>query len=117
MPSPLAPSSVPGVTTPSKDKPNAVIGGATGILGQNVVTNGATGILGVGDFLGKVSNVNLWKRIGIVAIGVLMVWWAVLIFISTNKKIQGAVAGTAKKVISATPQGAAANIATGSIGL
>jgi len=48
---------------------------------------------------------------------VLLVWWGVIIFLSTNKKIVGAVNNTAKKVISATPQGAAANIATGSIGM
>jgi hypothetical protein len=69
----------------------------------------------VGSFLGKLTNVNLWRRIGIVTMGALFIWWGILIFLSNNKKIQGAVVDGAKKIASATPEGAAANLATGSL--
>jgi hypothetical protein len=91
--------------TPATDLPNTLTAGA------------ATPVTSVADFLGKLSNVYLWKRIGVVAVGVLLVWWGVLIFLASNKKIQGAVTSTAKKIISGTPQGAAANVATGAVGL
>ena len=73
--------------------------------------------LGIKKITNTLGNVYLWKRIGLVAIGVLLIWWAILIFLATNKKIGGAVTGAAKKVISKTPQGAAANVITGSVGL
>jgi hypothetical protein len=138
MPSPLAPSKpIPGVTSPGtgfKPNPNGKVAGDwgydangtpylpngktfTGLGGGTNITNPIPAITNVNEFLSKLSNVYLWQRIGIVAIGVLLVWWGVIIFLSTNKKIVGAVNNTAKKVISATPQGAAANIATGSIGM
>ena len=47
--------------------------------------------------------------------GALFIWWGILIFLSNNKKIQGAVVDGAKKIASATPEGAAANLATGSL--
>lgn len=85
---------------------------------QTTIQSGVAGtVTGINDFLGKLSNVYLWKRIGVVAIGVLLIWYGVLLFLSTNKKVQGALEDSAKKVISKTPEGAAANVATGSIGL
>ena len=122
MASPLAPKPIPGVTDkPLVDNPivNAIAApGATLLEASNQVADTTTNtVTGVSDFLSKLSNVYLWKRVGIVAVGVLLVWWGILIFLATNKKIQGAVSSTAKKVISGTPQGAAANIATGSLGL
>jgi hypothetical protein len=138
MPSPLAPAKpIPGVTstgTGFKPNPNGKVAGDwgydangtpylpngtvfTGLGGGTNVPNPLQAVTSVGDFLGKLGNVYLWKRIGIVAIGVLLIWWGVLLFLATNKKIVGGVTSAAKKVISATPQGAAANIATGSVGL
>jgi hypothetical protein len=140
MASPLAPTKpIPGVTNPPGYKPNPngknpgdwgydSIGTPylpngttfTGLGGGNpnaVIPNPVQTVNNIGDFLGKLSNVYLWKRIGIVAVGVLLIWYGVLIFLSTNKKIQGAVTSTAKKVISKTPEGAAANVATGAVGL
>lgn len=142
MPSPLAPSKpIPGVTTNPDGSTGSVAAGtyaAPGSLidqvrkGQrtldpakdipDVLTLGTytpvtTAVTSVGDFLGKLSNVYLWKRIGIVAIGVLLIWWGILLFLATNKKVQGALVDGAKAVISKTPEGAAANVATGSIGL
>lgn len=122
MASPLAPKPIPGVTDkPIVSNPVLDVVGAPGKVllesSNQVADNTTNAVTNVNDFLSKLSNVYLWKRIGIVAVGVLLVWWGILIFISTNKKIQGAVTATAKKVISGTPQGAAANIATGAVGL
>jgi len=90
---------------------NYNVGGAiTGTI-DNAVNTGQA----VGSFLGKLTNVNLWRRIGIVTMGALFIWWGILIFLSNNKKIQGAVVDGAKKIASATPEGAAANLATGSL--
>lgn len=144
MPSPLAPSKpIPGVTTnpdgssgssalgtyaaPGSILDQAKKGKALGLPNNglnpatdipNALTGGAYGAATtVGDFLGKLSNVYLWKRIGVVAIGVLLIWWGILLFLATNKKVQGALVDGAKAVISKTPEGAAANIATGSLGI
>jgi hypothetical protein len=138
MPSPLAPAKpIPGVTStgtgfkPNPDGKNAGDWGYdangtpylpngqtfTGLGGGTNLPNPIQAVTNVGDFLGKLSNVYLWKRIGIVAVGVVLIWWGILIFLSSNKKIQGAVANGAKAIASKTPQGAAANIATGSVGL
>lgn len=122
MPSPLAPKAIPGVTSPKETPtaPKVVVGDANGIVGQTSSTDKGFNILdptGVGAFLGKLQNVYLWKRVGIVVIGALFIWWGILLFLATNKKIQGAVATGAKAVISKTPEGAAANIATGAVGL
>lgn len=90
---------------PAKDLPNALTGGTYG-----AVTD-------IGGFLSKLSNVYLWQRIGIVAVGVAFIWWGILIFLASNKQIKGALVDGAKAVISKTPQGAAANIATGTLGV
>jgi len=130
MASPLAPKkAIPGVTpkqaTPTPDMRTP--GAATNANQTNPsftipnpidpIVNTYNAAASVPTFLGKLSNPYLWRRIGITAIGVLLIWWAVLIFLSSNKKIQSAVTSAGKKIISATPQGAAANVATGSIGL
>ena len=136
MASPLAPKkAIPGVTpkqatptnpnqgTPTnanQTNPAPTTGSGGGFSIPNPIdpiVNTYNAAASVPAFLGKLSNPYLWRRIGIVAIGVLMVWWAVLIFLSSNKKIQSAVTSACKKIISATPEGAAANVATGSIGL
>jgi len=136
MPSPLAPNKpIPGVTTNPDGSTGSVALGTYAPPGSlldkakrhqlnpakdipDVLTLGlATPVTSVGDFLGKLSNVYLWKRIGIVAIGVLLIWWGILLFLATNKKVQGALVDGAKAVISKTPEGAAANVATGSIGM
>ena len=85
---------------------------------QTTIQGGVAGtVAGINDFLGKLSNVYLWKRIGIVAVGIALIWWAILIFLASNKQIKGALTDGAKKIISKTPQGAAANIATGTLGV
>lgn len=90
---------------------NFDVGGAvTGTINNTVNATQA-----VGNFLGKLSNPNLWRRIGIVTMGGLFIWWGIVIFLSNNKKIQGAVVDGAKKIASATPEGAAANLATGTL--
>ena len=125
MASPLAPKkAIPGVTpktdTPTnanQTNPAPTTGGFTIPSPIDPIVNTYNAAASVPAFLGKLSNPYLWRRIGITAIGVLLVWWAVLIFLSSNKKIQSAVTTASKKIISATPEGAAANVATGSIGL
>ena len=125
MASPLAPKkAIPGVTpktdTPTnanQTNPAPTTGGFTIPKPIDPIVNTYNAAARVPAFLGKLSNPYLWRRIGITAIGVLLVWWAVLIFLSSNKKIQSAVTNAGKKIISATPEGAAANVATGSIGL
>ena len=125
MASPLAPKkAIPGVTpktdTPTnanQTNPTPTTGGFTIPNPIDPIVNTYNAAASVPAFLGKLSNPYLWRRIGITAIGVLLVWWAVLIFLSSNKKIQSAVTNAGKKIISATPEGAAANVATGSIGL
>ena len=125
MASPLAPKKArPGVTpktdTPTnanQTNPAPTTGGFTIPNPIDPIVNTYNAAASVPAFLGKLSNPYLWRRIGITAIGVLLVWWAVLIFLSSNKKIQSAVTNAGKKIISATPEGAAANVATGSIGL
>ena len=90
---------------------NFDVGGAvTGTINNAVNTTQA-----VGNFLGKLSNPNLWRRIGITTMGGLFIWWGIVIFLSNNKKIQSAVVDGAKKIASATPEGAAANLATGTL--
>jgi hypothetical protein len=143
MPSPLAPSNpVPGVTTPPGFKanpngkflgdwgydangtpylPNGTVfdglGGGTNLPNPvQAVTNVVNAGKSVQDFLGSLSNVNLWRRIGIGVLGALFLWWGILIILSSNKQIQGAVTKGAKAIVSKTPEGAAANIATGALG-
>jgi hypothetical protein len=139
MPSPLAPTNpVPGVTTPPgyKANPNGKYAGDwgydkngtpylpdgttfNGLGGGNsagVIPNPIQTITSVGDFLGKLGNVNLWRRIGIGALGALFLWWGILIILASNKQIQGAAIKGAKAIASKTPEGAAANIATGALG-
>ena len=70
----------------------------------------------VPEFLGKLSNPYLWKRIGIGVMGGLFIWWGVLAFLATNKKIQSAITTGAKGALSKTPQGALANLASDAIG-
>lgn len=62
------------------------------------------------------SNVYLWKRIGIGLLGGLFIWWGVLAFLATNKKLQSTIIKTGKTVASKTPQGAVANLASDAIG-
>lgn len=68
------------------------------------------------DFLNKLSNPYLWKRIGIGVMGGLFIWWGVLAFLATNKKLQSAITTGAKGALSKTPQGALANLASDAIG-
>lgn len=105
---------------PGRDpnKPDLLQGGAAGVLGTvSNPSNPLAPITAPFEVFSKLSNVYLWKRIGIVALGGLIIWWAILIFIATNKKLGGAIQNGAKTIISKTPQGAAANIVTGSVGL
>jgi len=143
-PSPLAPKNpIPGVTsTPPgfKPNPNGKLAGDWGYdaKGTPYLPNGTTftglgggtnipnpievvgGVVNAGksvqDFLGALGNPNLWRRIGLGALGAVFLWWGILIILSNNKQIQGAVTKATKAVVSKTPQGAAANIATGAIG-
>jgi hypothetical protein len=62
--------------------PQGITGGlATGIAGG----------LGLTDFLAKLANPALWKRIGIVAAGVLTLIFGLVLMLSSSKTVRGAV--------------------------
>ena len=41
------------------------------------------------DFLGKLSSVTLWKRIGVVAAGLLILILGFVLLLGSNKSVQG----------------------------
>lgn len=87
-----------------------------GMGGGTPVANPITAITALPDFLGKLSNRYLWERIGLGVMGALFIWWGVLAFLATNKKVGSAVIGATKTAVSKTPQGALANLASDAIG-
>lgn len=71
-----------------------------------------------GDLLNPfkpVTNPYLWRRIGIGVLGGLFIWWGILAFLATNKKIQSTIISAGKGALAKTPEGAVANVATGAL--
>lgn len=83
--------------------------GLGGILGGGIVgSNPATGLFA------PLFRPAFWQRTGVVILGMLFIWWAVLIFIAQSK-VGKTVINVAKTAAKATPQGIAVEAATGNL--
>ena len=56
-----------------------------------------------------------WSRVGIFALGIALIWAGILIAIASNKKIQALAGSAIGGAVAKTPQGVAANLATGAL--
>jgi hypothetical protein len=56
-----------------------------------------------------------WERVGIFALGVALIWAGILIAIASNKKVQQLAGSAIGGAVAKTPQGVAANLATGAL--
>lgn len=105
---------------PSGTNPNGVpqtrgsrASGGIGGTGTNPATNG----LGNGFSLlpAALTRPSFWTRVGVFALGVVLVWGGILVLIASNKNVQNNAKGLIKGTLAKTPGGVAANVATGAL--
>jgi hypothetical protein len=76
------------------------------------ITNPVNSVLGSFSALTRPA---FWSRVGVFALGVVLVWAGILVLIASNKNVQQLAGGAVKGALAKTPQGVAANLATGAL--
>lgn len=93
---PIIPPIVPAVTAAS---------GASDAI-ASTVSNAIPGLDAFQQAAAVLSNPEWWKRIGVGALGIMLMWWGVLILLASSERVQSAV-GTAAGAAIGGPTGAA----------
>lgn len=102
-------NAITGVTQTQGSRASAGIGGT----GTNPATNG----LGTGISLipAALLRPTFWTRAGVFILGIALIWVGIVLAIASNKKVQALAGTVAGSALAKTPQGVAANLATGAL--
>ena len=92
---PVNPKDVPSKT----DNSNKITAPVNSVLGQ----------------FSALTRPTFWGRVGVFALGVVLVWAGILVLIASNKNVQQLAGGAVKGALAKTPGGVAANLATGAL--
>ena len=95
-----------GTPTPT---PTSTFNPFGGILGGGLIGGQANGGL-----FAPLFRPAFWQRAGVVILGMLFIWWAILIFIAQSKAGKQVIE-IAKTAAKATPEGLAVEAATGEL--